>query len=88
MELQDCFEEIIDVHSITPFSKFQPESFELVLNKIGEKAENCVMIDDMEKTLSIARALGLYTVQVNNGKSTSSVHPLIEKLSDLPSVLE
>ena len=32
------------------------------------------MIDDMEKTLSIARALGLYTVQVNNGKSTSSVH--------------
>ena len=40
--------------------------FELTLRKLGEKAENCVFIDDRPKNIEKAKMMGLQTILFKN----------------------
>jgi putative hydrolase of the HAD superfamily len=63
LQLDDCFDDIIDVVAIDPYCKPMPQSFEIALKTIGETdPRRCAMIDDMPHTTRAARAQGLYSI--------------------------
>lgn len=86
--LEDLFEKIIDIRSIRPWCKPQPESFvkALELANIDDPA-NCVLIDDAYRNLVTAHEFGLYTIQVGVDSAISPVDAAIRNLEDLPKVL-
>ena len=43
--------------------KTDKKTFELLLEKLDEKPENCLFIDDSEKNISTAKSIGLNTIQ-------------------------
>lgn len=46
--------------------KTDKETFELLLEKLDEKPENCLFIDDSKKNISTAKSIGLNTIQFKN----------------------
>ena len=43
--------------------KTDKRTFELLLEKLNEKPENCLFIDDSQRNIDIAKSLGLKTIQ-------------------------
>lgn len=63
----DCFEGIIDIHTIEFFSKPNPEAYQYALRAAGETdPTKCVYLDDSSRNLQPAYDLGIYTVLVGN----------------------
>lgn len=61
-----AFGHIVDFRSTGYIAKPFPESFEAMLGIIGAKGEECVMVDDMPKTIIVAKqAFGMGTVLVD-----------------------
>ena len=93
LQLEGCFESIIDIYDIAPYCKPMPEAFQAALRLSGETcSERCIFIDDSPRNLAAARALGFYTVQVGLPKPgyqhpPSDSHAQIARLIDLPDVL-
>lgn len=48
--------------------KTDKKTFELLLKKLEEKAENCLFIDDNENNIDIAKSIGLKTIQFKNSE--------------------
>ena len=46
--------------------KTDKKTFELFLEKLGEKPEKCLFIDDSEKNIDTAKSIGLNTIQFKN----------------------
>ncbi len=94
LQVEDCFDNTIDIFDVSPYCKPMREAFEIALNMCGEKApERCVFIDDSYRNLSAARALGFHTIRVGvpqpgyphpDGVS----HFRVARFSDLPAVLD
>lgn len=58
------------VEDVLPHCKPEVEAFQVVFDKVGCKAEECVMIEDSMKNIRIAKQLGLKTVLiVGKGRS-------------------
>lgn len=93
LQLDGCFQDMVDILDIAPYCKPMPESFQIALARTGETdPQKCVFIDDSPRNLSSARALGFYTVQVGNPKPgylhpDSQAHACIPRLRDLPEVI-
>jgi len=93
MQLDGCFDHLIDIIQISPYCKPMPESFQIALDIAAESdPDRCVFIDDSPRNLSAARDLGFYTIQVGSPKPgyvhpESQAHASIAVLSHLPSVL-
>lgn len=86
--LYDLFDQIIDIRSIKPWCKPQPESIAKALELAGiEEPSNCVLIDDAYRNLVTAHEFGLYTIQVGVDYANSPVDAAIRNLEDLPKVL-
>jgi len=63
LQIEQYFEDIVDVNRIDPFCKPKREAFEIALKVAGESdPSKCVMIDDMPATTRAARELGLYAI--------------------------
>jgi len=63
LQLEDCFESIIDVITIDPYCKPMPEAFAIALKAAGESDPGrCVMLDDIPRTTRAARLFGLYSI--------------------------
>mmetsp|Transcript_3681 Transcript_3681/g.8117 ORF Transcript_3681/g.8117 Transcript_3681/m.8117 type:complete len:294 (+) Transcript_3681:82-963(+) len=57
-------ENLFAVTDVLPHCKPDKGSFELVLNRIGAKAEECIMVEDSMKNIRTAKALGMRTILV------------------------
>ncbi len=94
LQLEDCFESVIDIYDIAPYCKPMPEAYQAALRLSGEThPEQCVFIDDSPRNLAAARALGFFTVQVGLPKPgyqhpPSTSDRQIARLADLPGVLD
>ncbi len=94
LQLEDCFESVIDIYDIAPYCKPMPEAYQAALRLSGEtRPERCVFIDDSPRNLAAARALGFFTVQVGLPKPgyqhpPSTSDRQIARLADLPDVLD
>lgn len=63
LQLEDCFEAIIDVVAIDPYCKPMPEAFAIALKAAGESDPgSCVMLDDIPRTTRAARQFGMYAI--------------------------
>jgi len=63
LELNDCFENIVDVNAVAPYCKPMPESFQIALRMASEDdPSRCVMIDDLPRTTRAAREAGLFSI--------------------------
>lgn len=86
--IRDLFMEIIDVLDTDPYCKPDPLAFSIALEKAGNPdPSRCLFIDDRVPNLDAAKALGMYTVQVDPTGRAVDGHLVIKKLSDLPLVL-
>ena len=86
--IADLFEQVIDIRSITPWCKPQPEAFLKAMELAAvENPQNCVMLDDAYRNLVTAHEVGLYTIQVGAESAMSPVNAAIHVLKDLPAVL-
>ena len=82
-DLDRLFDEIIvsgDVGSRKPM----PEMYDLALERIGERAEDCVFVDDQERNTNAAAALGIKTVTFGSpGAQAEDFPELIELFSKI-----
>ncbi|PKO03151.1 MAG: pyrimidine 5'-nucleotidase [Chloroflexi bacterium HGW-Chloroflexi-5] len=86
--VKDLFEQIIDIRSITPWCKPQPEAFAKALSLASIKnPKNCVMIDDALRNLVTAHDMGLFTIQVGVQEVIQPVDAAILSIEELPKVL-
>lgn len=46
--------------------KTDKKTFEILLGKLGERAEDCLFIDDNENNINTAKSVGLNTIQFKN----------------------
>ena len=82
--IRDLFMEIIDVLDTDPYCKPDSLAFSIALEKAGNPdPTRCLFIDDRVPNLDAAKALGMYTVQVDPLGSAADGHLVIKKLSDL-----
>jgi pyrimidine 5'-nucleotidase len=92
LQLDGCFESIIDIYDIAPFCKPMPEAYQTALRLSGEtNPAHCIFIDDSPHNLAGARAAGFFTIQVGLPKPgyqhpPTTGHLQIPSLIDLPTV--
>lgn len=86
--VSDFFNQVIDIRSLRPFCKPQPEAFSIALDLVAiTDPSNCVMIDDAHRNLVTANKKGLFTIQVGTEVRNPHVDAAIRTLNDLPNVI-
>lgn len=89
LDLEGCFQGVIDVHALTPYCKPEPEAFEIALRLAAEPdARRCVLIDDLPRTTRLARERGLFTVLAGRPEPGPDADAALTAWSDLPALLE
>lgn len=87
LNLLDCFEGIIDVHTISPYCKPMPEAYRLALKAAGTAANEVVLIDDAPRNLATACQMGFhYTVRVGSTQPDPAYQACIATIADLARV--
>ena len=61
----DPFDEVMFSAEVK-LAKPQPEIYELMLSRLGVKADESIFIDDFEENVSAANSLGIHGIQFNN----------------------
>jgi putative hydrolase of the HAD superfamily len=66
MELESCFNGIIDVVAVQPYCKPEPEAYQIALKLAGSPdPREVLMVDDRLENLAAAANLGMHTVLVS-----------------------
>jgi len=88
LAVEDCFEDIVDIHKIAPACKPQPEAYLKALSITGENDPACcAFVDDSPRNLQTAHELGFLTILVGSELAHPSANFSIPRLVDLPTVL-
>jgi len=88
LEIESCFEGIVDVVAIDPYCKPMPESFTIALKLAGEPdPQRCVMIDDLPHTTRAARQHGLLALLYGKSEPHPDADATFEDWSLLPALL-
>jgi pyrimidine 5'-nucleotidase len=86
--LQGLFDGILDVHTLAPYCKPMPESFELALLATGSSdPHTCALLDDQIRITRAARSVGLYTILVGKEAADEDADASLKKWIDLPGLL-
>ena len=86
--LDGLWDGIIDVHTIAPYCKPMPESFQLALRAAGDpKVHTCVLLDDQARITRAARSLGIFTILVGREDPGYEADEALLNLADLPGLL-
>lgn len=89
LELEGCFDQIIDIRDISPFCKPQPEAFKKAMEIAGvEDPAECIMVDDTLRNLQSAAEIGMYTIQVGADVYQPGIDAVLPSLVDLPEILK
>ncbi|HEY3312146.1 MAG TPA: pyrimidine 5'-nucleotidase [Anaerolineales bacterium] len=88
LQVEDCFDGIIDVVALDPFCKPMPQSFKIALDLAGEPdPQKCAIIDDISRTTQAAREQGLYAILYGPGQSPGVADAVLGVWTDLPEIL-
>jgi putative hydrolase of the HAD superfamily len=75
--LDQWVEEII-ISAEEGMVKPDPEIYELTLNRLSAKAENCLFVDDQLQNVEAAKALGMQAIQfTSNDQTIPAIHQLL-----------
>ncbi len=83
----DQFERIIDVRAVNFVSKPDPRAYECILDLIGARGEDCVLIEDNARNLRPAKALGMTTILVDNS-DCADVDFCVRNILDVQGAIE
>ncbi|GAP10466.1 pyrimidine 5'-nucleotidase [Bellilinea caldifistulae] len=87
LQLDGCFDDIIDIVDIDPYCKPMPQSFQLAVEKAGIRdISRCVLFEDSHRNLLTARSLGMFTVQVGKNGALSAAHLHIPDIHQVASI--
>jgi putative hydrolase of the HAD superfamily len=85
LELDGCFESVIDVYALIPYCKPMPEAFEMAMKHVGEsEPRNCILIDDIPGTVRAAREFGFTSILVDEKEAHPDGGMALTRLTDLP----
>lgn len=88
LQLEACFESIVDVNAIAPYCKPMPESFEIAMKLAGETdPTRCVMLDDLPRTTHAARDFGMFTILYGREEVGPDADACFADWRDLPGLL-
>jgi putative hydrolase of the HAD superfamily len=85
--VRDLFEKIFDIASMGYVPKPNPEAYDAVLRYADTAAEDCLLIDDMERNLKPARELGMHTILIGAGEPAESTQHAIANIKELNKIL-
>ena len=86
MQLEGCFDGIIDVVAVQPYCKPELEAFHIALKLAGSPDPAAVMmVDDRAENLATAASLGMRTVLVSDAPQDG--FQTIARLAQLPDLL-
>ena len=87
LDLAGVFEEVFDIVSLGFRPKPDPATYRTVLGRLGAAAGESVLLEDLERNLAPARALGMCTVLVGASSPSRSADFAIPTGKDLPRIL-
>lgn len=88
LEIESCFDGLVDVVAISPYCKPMPESFEIAQTLAGEPdPRRCVMIDDLPHTTRAARQRGLFSLLYGQSEPHPDADAVFSDWSRLPALL-
>jgi pyrimidine 5'-nucleotidase len=88
LQIEDCFDGIVDVVAIDPYCKPMPESFAIALKTVEETdPHRCAMIDDLPRTTRAAREQGLYAILFGQQGPHPDADATLADWSQLPGLL-
>ena len=88
LQLEACFETIVDVNAVAPYCKPMPESFEIAMKLAGETdPRQCVMLDDLPRTTRAARDFGMFTILYGRKEANPDADACCADWRDLPGLL-
>jgi putative hydrolase of the HAD superfamily len=91
LELEDCFDGVLDLLQMWPNCKPMPVSFEMALKLAGNPApEQCAMIDDLPRNAGAAREQGMFSILYGIHAAThpTEANATLTDWSDLPALLK
>jgi putative hydrolase of the HAD superfamily len=88
LELDGCFDGVLDILSMFPYCKPMPESFALALKLAGETDPlRCVLIDDLPRNTRVAREQGFHTILYGADEPHPDADAVLSDLLLLPNLL-
>lgn len=92
LQLEDCFDDILDILEMWPRCKPMPASFEMAFKMAGDPdPRQCAMIDDLPRNTSAARSQGVFSILYGaHGASAvpSDADAILSDWSQLPGLLQ
>jgi len=87
--IADCFDGMVDVLDVLPYCKPDPEAFDIALKIAGEPDyKQCILVDDHEQNLQVARRLGMYTIKPHSCARSTAADACIPSINGLPEILD
>jgi putative hydrolase of the HAD superfamily len=74
------------VDDVLPHCKPEKEAFQVIFDRLGVKAEECVLFEDSMKNIRAAKELGMKTVLITGTRSGGSCAAEATKAGDSPQV--
>jgi pyrimidine 5'-nucleotidase len=88
LEIEDCFEGIIDIWTLEPYCKPQREAYQRAQDMAGvPDARACALLDDSTYNIATAQEMGFFTVLVGQNGDKSQADRSLVDLLDLPEVV-
>ncbi len=89
LDIESCFDGLVDVVAIDPYCKPIPKSFEIAQTLAGEPdPRRCVMIDDLPRTTRAARQRGLLALLYGKSEPHPDADAVFSDWSRLPALLD
>ena len=86
LELDGCFDGILDILDMWPHCKPTPASFEMAFELAGEtRPQHCAMIDDLPRNTRAARQRGIFSILY--GADAAAPSPLAGGFPDADAIL-
>ena len=88
LKVEEYFESIVDINDLEPYCKPMPESFQRVLTQAGEEeAGRCLLIDDMLRNTSGAKAVGMRSILFGTDQVQDGADACLSDWRELEKVL-
>ena len=88
LEIEQFFDEIVDIYKSFPYTKPEKEAFDKALELVGmESSQGCVFIDDMLNNVLAAKDVGFFSILV--AEESDDDYPFrINDIIHLPEILD
>ncbi len=89
LELDGCFDGVLDILAMFPYCKPMPEAFAMALKLAGEPdPRHCALIDDLPRAARAAREQGMFSILYGVSEPHPDADAVLADLTLLPGLLE